>query len=308
MGGRTTMNNYLMLGTCFLLGIVLRRSGRLPDNAAIALNGFLVHISLPALILAYVHELHLDSRLILPALMPWIIFVLGCAFFWLVGRMLGFSPATTGGLMLTGGLANTAFIGLPMIEAFYGPEFLGLGILIDQVGSYLVLSTVGIIVASIYSSGESLNAKAIIRRIALFVPFQAFVLALVLLPFAYPAWLSELLKRLGGTLIPLALVSVGYQLRLSAVRGKAIALMTGLFFKLALAPALILLLFAALLGAEGQVMRVTVFEAAMAPMIGASIVAMDHDLDPPLVTLMLGVGIPLSFLTLPAWWYFLNLV
>jgi predicted permease len=308
MGGRTTMNNYLMLGTCFLLGIVLRRSGRLPDNAAIALNGFLVHISLPALILAYVHELHLDSRLILPALMPWIIFVLGCAFFWLVGRMLGFSPATTGALMLTGGLANTAFIGLPMIEAFYGPEFLGLGILIDQVGSYLVLSTVGIIVASIYSSGESLNAKAIIRRIALFVPFQAFVLALVLLPFAYPAWLSELLKRLGGTLIPLALVSVGYQLRLSAVRGKAIALMTGLFFKLALAPALILLLFAALLGAEGQVMRVTVFEAAMAPMIGASIVAMDHDLDPPLVTLMLGVGIPLSFLTLPVWWYFLNLV
>ena len=302
------MNNYLMLGTCFLLGIVLRRSGRLPDNAAIALNGFLVHISLPALILAYVHELHLDSRLILPALMPWIIFVLGFAFFWLVGRMLGFSPATTGALMLTGGLANTAFIGLPMIEAFYGPEFLGLGILIDQVGSYLVLSTVGIIVASIYSSGESLNAKAIIRRIALFVPFQAFVLALVLLPFAYPAWLSELLKRLGGTLIPLALVSVGYQLRLSAVRGKAIALMTGLFFKLALAPALILLLFAALLGAEGQVMRVTVFEAAMAPMIGASIVAMDHDLDPPLVTLMLGVGIPLSFLTLPAWWYFLNLV
>src|SRR5262249_33709152 len=233
---------------------------------------------------------------------------LGCAFFWLVGRMLGFSPATTGALMLTGGLANTAFIGLPMIEAFYGPEFLGLGILIDQVGSYLVLSTVGIIVASIYSSGESLNAKAIIRRIALFVPFQAFVLALVLLPFAYPAWLSELLKRLGGTLIPLALVSVGYQLRLSAVRGKAIALMTGLFFKLALAPALILVLFAALLGAEGQVMRVTVFEAAMAPMIGASIVAMDHDLDPPLVTLMLGVGIPLSFLTLPAWWYFLNLV
>jgi predicted permease len=308
MGGRTTMNNYLMLGTCFLLGIVLRRSGRLPDNAAIALNGFLVHISLPALVLAYVHELHLDSRLILPALMPWIIFVLGCAFFWLVGRMLGFSPATTGALMLTGGLANTAFIGLPMIEAFYGPEFLGLGILIDQVGSYLVLSTVGIIVASIYSSGESLNAKAIIRRIALFVPFQAFVLALVLLPFAYPAWLSELLKRLGGTLIPLALVSVGYQLRLSAVRGKAIALMTGLFFKLALAPALILLLFAALLGAEGQVMRVTVFEAAMAPMIGASIVAMDHDLDPPLVTLMLGVGIPLSFLTLPVWWYFLNLV
>jgi predicted permease len=138
------MNNYLMLGACFLLGILLRRSGRLPDNAATTLNGFLVHISLPALTLAYVHDL---ERLILPALMAWIMFGLGCAFFWLAGRALGFSPATTGGLMLTGGLANTAFIGLPMIETFYGAEYLGLGILIDQAGSYFVLSTLGILVA-----------------------------------------------------------------------------------------------------------------------------------------------------------------
>jgi malate permease and related proteins len=302
------MNNYLMLGACFLLGIVLRRSGGVPDNAAVTLNGFVVNISLPALTLAYVHDLDLNSRLILPALMPWIIFAFGCAFFWLVGRALGFSPATTGGLMLTGGLGNTAFIGLPMIETFYGSEYLGLGILIDQAGTYFVLSTLGILVASVYSSSHGVDAKKIIRRIALFVPFQTFVLALILIPFEYPAWLAEFLKRLGGTLIPLALVSVGYQLRLSAVRGKATALATGLVFKLALAPALIFILFAGLFGIEGQAMRVTIFEAAMPPMIGASIVAMDHELDPPLLTLMIGVGIPLSFLTLPAWWYLLTLV
>ena len=46
------MNNYLLLGACFLLGILLRRLGRLPDNAAASLNGFVVHISLPALKLA----------------------------------------------------------------------------------------------------------------------------------------------------------------------------------------------------------------------------------------------------------------
>jgi predicted permease len=55
-------------------------------------------------------------------------------------------------------------------------------------------------------------------------------------------------------------------------------------------------------------MQVTIFEAAMAPMIGASFVAMDHELDPPLLTLMVGVGIPLSFLTLPAWWWLLKAV
>jgi predicted permease len=302
------MSNYLLLAVCFLLGLLLRRSGRLPDNAAAALNGFVVHISLPALTLTYVHGLHLQTNLILPALMAWVMFGIGCGFFWLAAKVLGFSRATTGALTLTGGLANTSFVGLPMIETFYGPQFLGLGILIDQIGSYFVLSTLGIVVASLYSSGQRISAKAVIRRIILFMPFQAFVVALLLMPFEYPVWLDELLKRLGATLVPIALVSVGYQLRLSHIRGKAYALTVGLAFKLIVGPALIFALFADVLRDDWQVLSVTVFEAAMGPMIGASIVAMDHELDPPLVTLMVGLGIPLSFLTLPVWWYVLSLL
>jgi predicted permease len=302
------MNNYVLLAACMLFGVLLRRSGRLPANAAASLNGFVVNISLPALTLAYVHGLELNANLILPALMAWVMFALGCGFFWLVGRALRFSSATTGALMLTGGLANTSFIGLPMIETFYGPQFLGLGILIDQLGSYFVLSTLGILVASLYASGRSVSAKAVARKIALFAPFQAFVLALLLMPLDYPTWLAELLKRLGATLVPIALVSVGYQLQLSYVQGRALALTVGLLFKLVIAPMLILLLFVRWLSGDGTVLNVTVFEAAMGPMIGASIVAIDHELDPPLVTLMVGLGIPLSFVTLPVWWRFLGTI
>ena len=43
-----------------------------------------------------------------------------------------------------------------------------------------------------------------IRKIALFVPFQAFVLALLPIPFEYPVWLDDLLKRMGATLVPIA--------------------------------------------------------------------------------------------------------
>jgi predicted permease len=275
------MNNYVLLAACILFGILLLRSGRLPANAATSLNGFVIHISLPALTLSYVHGLKLNASLILPALMAWVMFTLGCGFFWLVGRALRFSRATTGGLMLTGGLANTSFIGLPMIETFYGPQFLGLGILIDQLGSYFVLSTLGILVASLYASGRSVSAKAVVTKIALFAPFQAFVLALLLMPLGFPTWLDELLKRLGATLVPIALVSVGYQLQLSHVQGRMLALMVGLLFKLVIAPTLVLLLFMRWLSGDGQVLNVTVFEAAMAPMIGASIVAIDHELDPP---------------------------
>jgi hypothetical protein len=80
----------------------------------------------------------------------------------------------------------------------------------------------------------------------------------------------------------------------------------GLAFKLVLGPAIVAVLFAGLLDARGETIQITIFEASMAPQIGAAIVAVDHDLDPALVTLMVGIGIPLSFLTVPLWWYVLR--
>lgn len=301
------MSNFVLLGACFVLGVVLRRSGRLPDNAPAALNGFVINVSLPALTLVYVHELRLSAALLYPILMPWIMFALGCAFFYGLARWLRLPPATTGALMLTGSLANTSFLGLPMIETFFGAQGLGIGILIDQAGTYLVLSTLGIALAATYAARESkLTAKAVLRKIATFMPFISLVVAFALIPVHYPEWLTDLLKRLGGTLVPLALVSVGYQIRWSAVRGKARLLGIGLAFKLALAPALIALIYGALVGFESEEIRITVFEAAMAPQIGAAIVAMEHELDPPLVTLMVGIGVPLSFVTAPVWAWLLR--
>ena len=139
-----------------------------------------------------------------------------------------------------------------------------------------------------------------------FAPFVALVVAILLIPVTYPVWFDALLRRLGATLVPLALVSVGYQIQWSAIRGKLRELGMGLAFKLVAGPAIVALLFAGLFGARGEAIQITIFEAAMAPQIGAAIVAVDHDLDPALVTLMVGIGIPLSFLTLPLWWYVLR--
>jgi len=302
------MDNYILLVACFVIGMLLRRSGRLPDNAHAALNGFVIHVSLPALTLLYVHNLRIDVSLLLPVSMAWIMFGVGFMFFRAVGRALTLAPGTIGALTLTGSLANTSFIGLPMIETFYGPQGLGLGILIDQAGTYLVLSTLGILVATLYGRGGGFSLRSFARKMLTFAPFIAFLAALLLIPVTYPKWFDTLLHRLGSTLVPVALVSVGYQIQWSAIRGKLQTLGLGLAFKLALGPAIIGLIFAWLLGARGEVVQITIFEAAMAPQIGAAIVAVEHDLDPPLVTLMVGFGIPLSFLTLPVWWHLLDLL
>jgi len=68
------------------------------------------------------------------------------------------------------------------------------------------------------------------------------------------------------------------------------ALRSRLEAKLLLGPLLITLVLVKLIGTTGQVTQVTIFEAAMAPQIGAAIVAMEHKLDPPLVTLWSGSG------------------
>ena len=55
----------------------------------------------------------------------------------------------------------------------------------------------------------------------------------------------------------------------------------------------------------GMASRVTLIESAMPPMIGAGIVAAQARLDSELVSLMIGIGIPLAFVTVPAWnWLF----
>jgi predicted permease len=235
------------------------------------------------------------------AAMPWLQFALAAAFFWLLGRRLNWPRATIGALILTGGMGNTSFFGLPMIEAYYGQEGLASGIIVDHLGSFLLLSTVGITVAGIYSSGRP-SAADIIRRIVKFPPFIALIIALLLRPVDYAPWFVELLTRLGETLAPLALVAVGFQLRLGHLATHGSKLAVGLLFKLLLAPLLIYLLYVNLLGAHGLPIQITLFEAAMPSMSIAAIIASEHNLDPPLATLMVSVGLLISFVTLRGWW------
>ncbi len=115
-----------------------------------------------------------------------------------------------------------------------------------------------------------------------------------------------MLRRLADTLAPLAPVSVGLQLRFDEIRDTRVPLAIGLAFKLLLGRLLLAGLYVGLLHMTGNVARVTLFESAMGPQIGASIVAIQHGLNTPLITLLVGTGITLSFLTLPMWWYFLQ--
>ena len=299
--GASQMQNIVLLIFCLAIGIALCGFGRVPDNAHTTLNAFIINVAFPALILVQVHGLHFETRMLFSVLMPWLLFVIGAALFWMIARYLKLPPTTTGALMLTGGLGNTSFIGLPMIEAFYGKSGISTGILIDTLGTYLVLSTLGVTVACVYSRGTA-SASSVLTKIVTFPPLIAVITAMTLMDVSYPTWVADILTRLGGTLAPLALVSVGLQLRLDAWQGNRTPLALGLSYKLIAAPALLGALYFGVIGFSDSSMRVTIFESAMGPQIGGAIVASQYGLNPALVTLMVGAGTLLAFMTTPCWW------
>jgi malate permease and related proteins len=295
------MDNIIMLFACLAIGMALRRFERVPDNAHTSINAFIIHVSLPALTLLQVHAVRLNPSLLYAVFMPWLLFAASTALFWMIGNALRLARTTTGALAVVGGLGNTSFIGLPMIESFYGSGGMPIGIMIDQLGTYLVLSTIGILTICYYSEATVLP-RDIAKRIATFPPLIALIVALALMPVSYPAWIVSVLSRLGGTLAPLALVSVGLQLQLGALRGNRGPLAMGLGYKLVLAPLLVTLVYVGFIGLRGPTTQVTLFEAAMAPQIGGAIVATQYGLNAPLISLMVGIGTVLSFITLPIWW------
>lgn len=82
----------------------------------------------------------------------------------------------------------------------------------------------------------------------------------------------------------------------------------GLLFKLFITPAFFYLLYVVILKGNGLEVQVSLLESAMAPMITGAIVASNYGLKPKLANMMIGFGIPLSFLTLVFWYYVLKFI
>ncbi len=191
-----------------------------------------------------------------------------------------------------------------MIAAFAGSQWLGLGMFISMFGSYLALSTLGLAVASIASSGR-FDWRATAKCIATFPPFIAILIALATNHLAQPEWMTQIVDALADTLTPLALAAVGYALRFDCFRGRLGPLCIGLSYPTGCCwhPLQSCSCISRSDQAGDPAAKVAMLEAAMPPMLGASIIAIDNDLEPDLVQFLIGIGVPLSMLTIWGWWW-----
>ena len=297
------MASISLLFVCLILGVFLQRLKNFPQNAHLTLNLIILNIALPAVCLLTLPHLKWNLGLITVALVGWIIFCLSFFFFRALGKKYNWDSKLVGCLILTAGLGNTSFVGFPVIEALYGKEGLQTAVLLDQAGSFLIASTLGVWLAAFYSAG-AMRKRDLALRVITFGPFVAFTVSIILGLFAWEAVgnLKYILERLGGLLTPLALISVGLQLKWGDIKHERKFLALGLGFKLILAPIVIFAIYS-FLHLPQSIFRVVVMESAMAPMITASILASSHGLHPRLAGMMIGVGVPISFITLTCWYF-----
>lgn len=310
------MDNIVVLILYLAVGLLCRQVG-LPKEAGQTLSKYVIFVALPCLTLLTIQPLDMNADLILPTLAIWLTIFAGIVWFGSLGLILGLPRPVIGAMIMGAAFSNTSFVGIPIVSALAGEQYAGLAIWLDQAGTYLALSSVGLVVAVMTSpaTDERLSLRTVVTRIGTFPPFWALMLALGLgpgaaalglVPVVYPDIVFKFLSLGADSLVPVALVAVGLQLKISELRGRWLPLGAALSFGLLIAPALALLVFVVGAGIVTDEMKVTVLEAAMGPQIGASVVALQYKLEPGLVAGIVGIGIPLSLITTSAWWWLMT--
>lgn len=294
---------------CLILGLFLQYRKGFPSQLASQwVNTYLFYLVLPALALLYIPQMEIHARLLIPISAAWFTFLLSWLIFGLLGHYLKWEQGITGCLIIVAGLANTSFMGFPLIEFIYGKEGLPTAFLMDQGGSFLLVSSLSIVVGSIYSHKQG-NLSRIPLKIISFPPFIFLLIsvAMSILQVPVPHALERVLAFVAQTMAPMALLAIGLRLSLDFGSLKSRFFWLAMGYRLLLAPLLVWLLYASWLDRDSLEFKVMVLESGMAPMITGSIIAIQYDLSPKLASQLAGLGMPIALLSLVLWYFLLGL-
>ncbi len=299
------MENFFIITIYLLIGIGLNRLTNFPKETANVLNQFVIYISLPALVLLTIPELEISFTLLTPIIFCWVVLIFTASIILFLASFFKWNKKITGCMLLLIPMGNTSFLGIPMVEAFFGIDAVKYALLYDQPGTFLALATYGSVIIAVFgNSGVKVSASEILKRVFTFPPFIALIAAFIFRTVEYSSIFTNILSVLASTLIPLVMIAVGFQLKIKIHTDELKPLGYGLILKLIIIPAAALLI-TRMFGFNDEVTNVSIFESAMPPMVSAGALAIMAGLAPNLAAALVGFGIILSFITLPVLFYLL---
>jgi len=298
------MVNFVLIVVCMLAGMLFRHAKTLPADAHRGINAWVIYIALPAVSFKYLPYIHWTHEMFIPAISPLIVWFGGWVMIKLFTKANPVDRLTEGGLKLSSGMANTSFVGFPLIAAYFGEQYISIAIICDQV-TFLILSTFGVVTAIKASQKHKLSASLVIKRVLRFPPFLGCMAALILPHLVDISPAAPFFDKLAATVAPMALFSIGLQLQFKGWLAELKLVSVTLLYKLILAPALVLAIFFSL-GYRGIIPQISIFEAAMPTLLTSAVLADEYGLNPKLSNLIIGIGIILSLITTAGWWFILR--
>jgi predicted permease len=265
-----------------------------PKNFSQSLNLFVIYVSLPATILIQIPKINFNSTFIMSVITPYVVFFISILFVYLFFKNVQKDIKASLYLLLP--LGNTSFFGFPMLEALIGKEAIPYGIVYDQFGSFVLLSIYGSFVIAKFS-GNHVTLNQMAKKIFIFPPFIFLFLAFIFADI--PKIILPFLELLAKTLIPLAIISVGFSMSLKLQNDKNI-FVKFMLIKLLIIPTIIFGIFK-LIGFEGIGAITILLESAMPPMITAGALAISAGFAPKFTASIVGYGIIFGIFTLSFW-------
>jgi hypothetical protein len=292
------MEQFAFIIALLAIGVLLQKSDA-PSDFAKSLNFFVIYVSLPATVLIQVPKIHLDLSALGVILTPWLLLPITFAIVFAMTR--NHPPHVRAALLLVMPLGNTSFVGIPIVHTLLGEEAIPYVLMYDQFGTFLMLSLYGAAVIARYETG-TFHKRLIMKKLLLFPPFIFLMFALIF--GEMPQGSQPYLQLLSSTLVPLALVSVGYSMKFGGEVDYGL-FTKALVLKLMIMP---LIAFGVLytLGTDPLALKTAVLESGMPSMITAGALAIAAGFAPELSAALVGYGIIVSLVTLPIFVYLME--
>ncbi len=300
------MINFILIFLCVATGMIMSRLKILPAGAHNGINAWVLYVALPALSMRFIPEIEWSVKILLPIIGAITVWGGAWLFVRLYDRKKRLSAASRTALLVTCGLGNTAFLGFPMTAAFYGESEIHHAVIFDQI-TFIIFATIGVVTVLRTSAEKTRNLSFlfVVKKVFRFPPFLACLCALILPLFADISAANPLWDKLMATMSPMALFSIGLQLKFGEIKQERRLLTAGLLYKLILAPCLVLLP-VLVTQSGGNLAKISVIEAGTSSHITASLLASQYNLNPLYCSLVVGLGIALGFVTSTAWYFIMQ--
>ena len=282
-------------------GFLLRRRFDLDVQS---INRLSIYVLSPALIFASLVRTRLAAEETLRIGAFMILFVLAIgALGWFVGRALGLDVTTTSALLLCVMFMNTGNYGLPLAQFAFGEEGLRRAVLFFVVQAILA-QTLAVYIAGAGSGGWAEGLRRLVRMPQVYAVMAALAVrgAGLRLDPSSVGLLNDLFRGvalMADATIPVLLIVLGLQLAEAERTGqrREIAWATGLRLLVSIPLALAL---AYLLRMDALSTKLAVILASMPTAVNMTILAIEFDVRPRLVSAVVAVSTALSLATLTA--------